>query len=182
MTSHVPRQSVYFSANASQNQLNSIHASLQRTQLARETLAETNAQLAHYTGDFDRIHTVLSNKRHFHLVSERSLRHDREQTVAEVLPMLRELLSRAEAVQEKDRKRAVALRKQAAEALAELDRTQTQASQEPPKTGSPSVAALVSHAELEEHKRQLQSLRVERERLEDRVNTLETRAKRSTQA
>ena len=76
MTSHVPRQSVYFSANASQNQLNSIHASLQRTQLARETvrnpdtiskclqkLAETNAQLAHYTGDFDRIHTVLSNKR-----------------------------------------------------------------------------------------------------------------------
>lgn len=41
---------------------------------------------------------------------------------------------------------------QAAEALAELDRTQTQASQEPPKTGSPSVAALVSHAELEEHK------------------------------
>jgi len=81
---------------------------------------------------------------------------------------------------------------QAAEALAELDRTQTQASQEPPKTGSPSVAALVSHAELEEHKRQLQSLRAERERLEDRVNTLETvrtnahltrqRAKRSTQA
>ena len=63
---------------------------------------------------------------------------------------------------------------QAAEALAELDRTEPQASQEPPKTGSTSVAALVSHAELEEHKRQLQSLRVERERLEDRVNTRET--------
>ncbi|PKI84063.1 DASH complex subunit spc19 [Malassezia vespertilionis] len=167
---HVPRQSVAFNPNASAQQLQAIHASISGVQEACSTLAETNAVLAYHTDNLDRLSTVMANHRHFDLASERDVRQARDRVAAEVAPLLRELIVRAEEALTNDERHARTLRNKATQGLAELEGGTEHRSD---MISSPSVASLVSGAELEEQEKKLEKLRLQRERLMAQVAELE---------
>ncbi|WFD31383.1 hypothetical protein MSPP1_002418 [Malassezia sp. CBS 17886] len=147
MAASVPRQSMG-SAGAPMQQLSSIQACISGVQSACDT--------------------------HFDLVSEREVRRAQQHVAAEIAPLLRELIVRAEDALGQDERHARSLRNKATHALAQLeDARPASAFADGGVEGSPSVAALISQAELDEHRRQLVKLKDERKRLMDRVATLE---------
>lgn len=115
---------------------------------------------------------------HFDLVSERDVRQAREHLAAEIAPLLRELILRAENVLNRNERRARALRNEAAQALAHVDLR----SHAPHDGGdgetdsnplsSPSVTALMAEAQLDDRQRTLLQLQEKRKRLMVRVQAL----------
>ena len=134
---------------------------------------------------------ACSPGQHFDLVSETDVRHAREHVAAEIAPLLRELIVRAEEALARDEQNARSLRTkvgapwprhtltgQATEVLSELDtpsKPKTSPSILDTTTPGSSVASMVAQAELDEHRRQLAELQQERKRLADRVAALERR-------
>ena len=119
------------------------------------------------------------------------MRHAREHVAAEIAPLLRELIVRAEEALARDEQNARSLRTkvgapwprhtltgQATEVLSDLDtpsKPKTSPSILDTTTPGSSVASMVAQAELDEHRRQLAELQQERKRLADRVAALERR-------
>lgn len=146
-------------------------------------VVETNQILAHHTGDFDRLRTAMASQRvcaypltkqHFDLVSERDVRQARDHVAAEIAPLLRELIVRAEDALTNDERHARTLRNQATQELAQLEaRSGAQGVLGDSSRSSPSVAALVTQTEIEEQRRTLEKLRTERKRLAEKVAALE---------
>ncbi|WFD45838.1 DASH complex subunit spc19 [Malassezia furfur] len=171
-----PRQSLYGNPAASVHQLNSIHACIESVRASCDIVAETNQILAHHTGDFDRLRTAMASQRHFDLVSERDVRQARDHVAAEIAPLLRELIVRAEDALTNDERHARTLRNQATQELAQLEaRSGAQGVLGDSSRSSPSVAALVTQTEIEEQRRTLEKLRTERKRLAEKVAALEQR-------
>lgn len=113
--------------------------------------------------------------KHFDLVSERDVKQAREHVAAEIAPLLRELIVRAEDVLAKNERHVRTLRNKATEELAKVEaHSQSQSiggvRDEP---GSPTVATLVAQAELEDKQRELEELRRERMSLMERVQAME---------
>lgn len=102
------------------------------------------------------------------------MREAREHVAGEIAPLLRELIVRAENALTEDERQARALRNKATEELAQVEARSSQ-SVLGDTTKSPSVAALVNQAELDEHRRALEKLKAERKRLMERVSALEQR-------
>lgn len=102
------------------------------------------------------------------------MREAREHVAGEIAPLLRELIVRAENALTEDERHARALRNKATEELAQVE-ARSSHSVLGDTTKSPSVAALVNQAELDEHRRALEKLKAERKRLMERVSALEQR-------
>lgn len=117
--------------------------------------------------------TVYRLTQHFDLVSERDVRQAREHVAAEIAPLLRELIVRAEDVLMKDERIARTLRNQASQELAQLEMRSGDQSLLGDGSQSPSVTALVAQAELDEQRRTLEKLQEERKHLSEKVFALE---------
>lgn len=102
------------------------------------------------------------------------MRQARDHVAAEIAPLLRELIVRAEDALAKDERHARTLRNQATQELAQLEaRSGGQGVLGDTSRSSPSVAALVTQTEIEEQRRSLERLRAERKRLAEKVAALE---------
>ncbi|WFD19999.1 hypothetical protein MCAP1_002243 [Malassezia caprae] len=123
----------------------------------------------------------MSNQRHFDLVSEREVRQAREHVAAEIAPLLRELIMRAEEVLGKDEQKARALRSKvrviishkATEELAKVDaQAQTLAEEKDAALGQ-----TASQMEYDAQVQELEKLRKQRAQLMEHVNMLEKQGK-----
>ena len=101
------------------------------------------------------------------------MRQARDHVAAEIAPLLRELIVRAEDALAKDERHARTLRNQATQELAQVEAQSGSRSTLGDASKSPSVAAMVTQAELDEQRRTLEKLQAERKRLAERVAILE---------
>ncbi|WFC98414.1 hypothetical protein MYAM1_001141 [Malassezia yamatoensis] len=170
----MPRQSLAFNAGSHNQQLNSILACTQRIRSSCDTVAETNRTIEHYAGDSPRLSTVMNNKRHFGLVSESDVRQARRYVAAEIAPLLRELIVRAEDALSKEERYARTLRTQATQELADLEvRSYPQTKSSVPNTSPFADNDTCSPTTLKEQQELLDKLQDERKRLTEKVTQLE---------
>ncbi|KDN52561.1 hypothetical protein K437DRAFT_272423 [Tilletiaria anomala UBC 951] len=168
-------------------QLSNISHCIQAVSLACAHLEDMNAFMGHMIAPYERLSVVLSNKRHFDLVSETEITKARDHLSSEIAPQLTELMDKAKESLEKEERQMKALRNKTLQQQAQLEEMGIKLEPPaPPATavpaeGTPEAAAAVKAAEreLQALKKQVASLRRKRELLSKSVEKLESDVDRS---
>ncbi|KAN0059870.1 DASH complex subunit spc19 [Thecaphora frezii] len=166
---HQPRHSLYPPSSAAQQ--SSILASLQScvasAQNCVDRLDDSIEVLSHATDDFPRLKVVLSNRRHYDLLSERDIHSARSHISAEVQPHIDQLVSLATAEIDRLERKARALNNKKStyesrlESYAVIEKEEVASKRRADALIEPGAAGGVdANAELK------QTLRREQERLE----------------
>lgn len=109
MNAPMPRQSIFpgaagplHQAPISTSHLQSLHTCLEQLHQTVQVLSHTNSFLDEATSDIPRLHTALTSKRHYDVVTEAQVNEAKKQIEDEIRPHLNELMRRGEEGVEKE--------------------------------------------------------------------------------